>query len=102
MPIIRKKNIELLSQMNGEERMRYIENLPATPEQIEDLFDYLDVRLAKAECAHDLKFTMQYLMENRLNMAKFMSWLNENGAYCDCEILQDIEPHWFQAFADEA
>lgn len=34
-------------------------------------------------------------------MPKFMSWLNENGAYCDCEILQNVEPQWFQAFSDE-
>jgi hypothetical protein len=44
---------------------------------------------------------MQFLMENRLNMPKFMSWLNENGAYCDCEILQHVEPQWFLAFSEE-
>ncbi len=101
MPLIKKRKLETWSQLSGDERIRFIENLPATREQIEDLFDYLDVRLAKTECAHDLKFTMQFLMENRLNMPKFMSWLNENGAYCDCEILQYVEPQWFQAFGED-
>lgn len=88
--------------MNGDERERFIENLPATRERIEDLFDYLDVRLSKTECSHDLKFSVQFLMENRLNMPAFMSWLNENGAYCDCEILQKVEPQWFLAFGEDA
>lgn len=100
MPLIKKRQLENWSQLSGDDRERFIENLPATREQIEDLFDYLDVRLAKVECEHDLKFTMQFLMENRLNMPKFMSWLNENGAYCDCEILQNVEPQWFQAFEE--
>ena len=101
MPLIRKKQLENWAQLSGEERERFVENLPAPRERIEDLFDYLDVRLSKTQCAHDLKFTMQFLMENRLNMPAFMSWLNENGAYCDCEILERVEPFWFRAFEEE-
>lgn len=100
MPLIKKRQLENWSQLSGDERMRFIENLPAERERIEDLFDYLDVRLSKNECEHDLKFTMQFLMENRLSMPTFMSWLNENGAYCDCEILQNVEPQWFLAFEE--
>jgi hypothetical protein len=44
---------------------------------------------------------MQFLMERQLSMPRVMSWLNENGAYCDCEILEKLEPQWFKAFADE-
>lgn len=101
MPLIKKRQLENWAQLSGDERERFIENLPAKRESIEDLFDYLDVRLSKAECEHDLKFAMQFLMENRLDIPKFMSWLNENGAYCDCEILQNVEPQWFRAFAEE-
>ncbi len=101
MPLIKKRQLENWTQLSGDERERFIENLPAARERVEDLFDYLDVRLSKDECAHDLKFTMQFLMENRLSMPTFMSWLNENGAYCDCEILQNIEPQWFLAFDEE-
>ncbi|MEJ7701981.1 MAG: DUF2695 domain-containing protein [Pyrinomonadaceae bacterium] len=101
MPLIKKRQLETWAHLSGDERERFIENLPATKDQIEDLFDYLDVRLSKVECEHDLKFTIQFLMENRLNMPKFMSWLNENGAYCDCEILQNVEREWFRAFSEE-
>ncbi|MDQ3321196.1 MAG: DUF2695 domain-containing protein [Acidobacteriota bacterium] len=100
MPLIKKRQLENWSQLSGDERKRFIENLPASRERVEDLFDYLDVRLQKNECDHDLKFTMQFLMENCLDMPKFMSWLNENGAYCDCEILQNVEPQWFNVFEE--
>jgi hypothetical protein len=101
MPLIKKRQLENWSQLSGDERERFIENLPAEREKIEDLFDYLDVHLAKQPCSHDLKNTMQFLMERRLNMPLFMSWLNENGAYCDCEILENVERQWFTAFAEE-
>ncbi|MCA1624420.1 MAG: DUF2695 domain-containing protein [Acidobacteria bacterium] len=101
MPLIKKRQLENWAQLSGDERERFIENLPDTKETIEDLFDYLDRRLETVACTHDLKFTMQFLMERRLDMPKFMSWLNENGAYCDCEILGNVEPQWFRAFAED-
>jgi hypothetical protein len=101
MPITKKKLLENWAQLSGDERQRFIENLPAPQERIEDLFDYLDVQLEKSPCSHDLKNTMQFLMERRMNMPRFMSWLNENGAYCDCEILDKVEPQWFKAFGEE-
>jgi len=100
MPLIKKRQLENWSQLSGEERERYLESLPATREEIEDLFDYLDKRLQDESCVHNLRFTMQFLMEKRLNMPRVMSWLNENGGYCDCEVLQNIETRWFEAFEE--
>lgn len=101
MPLIKKRQLEVWAQLSGEERESFVESLPATKEQIEDLFDYIDRRTAAEPCVHNLRFTMQFLMENRLNMPAVMSWLNENGGYCDCEVLQNIEPHWFVAFDEQ-
>jgi hypothetical protein len=101
MPITKKKLLENWAQLSGDERMRFLGNLPTEQERIEDLFDYLDLKLEKESCSHDLKNTMQFLMERRLNMPRFMSWLNENGAYCDCEILDKVEPQWFKAFGED-
>jgi hypothetical protein len=88
MPLIKKRQLEVWAQLSGEERERFLASLPATKEQIEDLFDYLDRRLQDDSCVHNLRFTMQFLMERRLNMPGVMSWLNEIGGYCDCEVLQ--------------
>ena len=101
MPLIQKRKLENWSQLSGIERERFLGDLPAEREKIEDLFDYLDVRFQTENCSHDLKNTMQFLMERRMNMPRFMSWLNENGAYCDCEILENVEREWFKAFGEE-
>lgn len=90
MPLIKKRQLEVWAQLSGEERERFLASLPATKDEIEDLFDYLDRRLQDESCLHNLRFTMQFLMENRLNMPRVMSWLNENGGYCDCEVLSTL------------
>ncbi len=100
MPLIKKRQLEVWGQLSGEERERFIESLPATKDEIEDLFDYLDRRSQDESWVHNLRFTMQFLMERRLDMPRVMSWLNENGGYCDCEVLQNIETKWFEAFEE--
>ena len=98
MPILRKRQIESLAQMNGEEIEGFLKTLPAKKEEIEHLFDYLETRLAKEECNDSLRYATQFMMEKRLNFPKVMSWLNENGGYCDCKVLEQIAPEWRKAF----
>ena len=98
MPILRKREIESLAQLNSEEMEDYIRSLPASQDDIEGLFNFLEKRLAKEECNHSLRFSMQYMMERRLNFPKITSWLNENGGYCDCKVLEQITPEWRKAF----
>jgi len=45
-----------------------------------------------------LRFSMQFMMENRLNFAKMSAWLQENGGFCDCKVLEQIVPYWRKAF----
>lgn len=101
MPILRKRQIENLAQMNGEEIEAFLESLPAPKEQIENLFDYLEMRLEREPCNHSLRFAMQFMMEKRLNFPKVTHWLNENGGYCDCKILETIVPEWRKAFDEK-
>ncbi|MGI8467978.1 MAG: DUF2695 domain-containing protein [Pyrinomonadaceae bacterium] len=98
MPIVRKREIENLEQMSGEELEMFLENLPAPKEKIEDLFDYLETKLEKENCNHSLRYAMQFMMENRLNFPKVTAWLSKNGGYCDCKVLEEIVPEWRKAF----
>ena len=98
MPLIKKRQLEIWSQLSGEERERFIESLPATKEQIEDLFDYLEMKLEDETCTHSLKYAMQFMMEKRLNFPKVTAWLNNNGGYCDCKVLEQIVPEWRKVF----
>lgn len=98
MPIFKKREIEKLEQMNGEELEAFIENLPAPKEKLEDLFDYLEMKLERADCDHSLRYAMQFMMEKRLNFPKVTAWLNNNGGYCDCKVLEQIVPEWRKVF----
>jgi hypothetical protein len=98
MAIFRKRQIEAIAQMTVQELEEYLGSLPASQEQIEDLFDYLEYKLEKDPCDHSLRYAMQYMMENRLNFPKLTAWLNENGGVCDCKILDEITPAWRNVF----
>ena len=98
MPIVKRREIENLEQMNGEELAAYLEKLPAGQFDIEDHFDFLEAKFEKEECNHSLRYSMQYIMENRLNFPKLTAWLQQNGGYCDCKVIKEIAPVWRKAF----
>ena len=98
MPILKKREIDNLEQMSGEELEAFLESLPPGQYDIEDLFDFLEDKLEREECNHSLRFAMQFMMENRLNFPRVSSWLQQNGGYCDCKVLEQIAPAWRKAF----
>lgn len=98
MPILKKRQIQNLEQLSGEELAEFLESLPAGQYDFEDLFDFLEMKLEHEDCNHSLRFSMQYMMENRLDFPKLTSWLQENGGFCDCKVLEQIAPEWRKAF----
>lgn len=101
MPIVRKREIENLEQMSGEELRSFLDSLPAKQDTISDLLDFVEDELSENECNHSLQYAMRFMMENRLDFPKITSWLNENGGYCDCKMLEQIAPKWRQKFGDD-
>ena len=98
MPILKKREIDNLEQMSGEELEAFLAQMPAGQYDVEDLFDYLEDKLDGEECNHSLRFAMQFMMENRLNFPRLSAWLQQNGGYCDCKVLEQIAPAWRRAF----
>ena len=101
MAILKKREIDNLEQMSGEELEAFLDQMPAGQFDIEDLFDYLEDKLEREECNHSLRFSMQFMMENRLNFPRLSAWLQQNGGYCDCKVLEQIAPAWRKAFGNE-
>ena len=93
MPVVRKREIENLEQLSGEQLQAFIDTLPAGKESIGELLD--------KECNHSLRYSMQFIMENRLSFPKITSWLNDNGGYCDCKVMEQIAPIWRAKFGDD-
>lgn len=101
MPVIRKREIENLEQMSGEELRAFLDSLPAGQETLSHLLDYIEDELFESECNHSLQRAMRFMMENKLDFPKLTSWLAENGGYCDCEVMKQIAPKWRARFGDD-
>ncbi len=100
MAILRKRQIEMVSQMNGEELEKFFQSLPATKDELELLFEYIEDELYDTECNHTSHFALHFLMKNNLPFPKIIAWLNANGGYCDCKIMENIEKEWRTAFPE--
>lgn len=101
MAILRKREIENLEQMSGEELKAFLDSLPAGQGTISELLDYIEDELYDSECNHSLQYAMRFMMENRLDFPKLTSWLNNNGGYCDCKVMEQIAPIWRKKFGDD-
>jgi Protein of unknown function (DUF2695) len=100
MGLVRKRQLVQMKQLSGEDRKTYLESLPTTRENIEELFVHLNECLGEEFCKHDMEHTIKFLMKKGINVPKMMTWLNENGGYCDCEILKTVEDDWEEVFGD--
>jgi Protein of unknown function (DUF2695) len=101
MPIVRKREIENLEQLNGEELQAFIDSLPAVQHTISEMLDYIEDELYDTQCDHSLRLAMRYMMENKLDFPQLTSWLNANGGYCDCKVMEQIAPIWRNKFGDD-
>src|SRR4029453_5318587 len=101
MPILRKREIENLEQLSGEELQAFLDSLPAGQETISELLDFLEDELFDKECHHRLQFSMGFMMESKHDFPKITSWLSNNGGYCDCKVMEQIAPIWRKKFGDD-
>lgn len=91
-----KKEKERRKQIRNELRQKQQEefekNLPMERTSFKELFDCLDDQLRKMDCDNTNKLTTGFLEKNTIiNVENVLSWLAENGGYCDCEILANVE-----------
>ena len=63
MPIVRKREIENLEQLSGEELERFLDLLPARQETISKMLDHVEDELFETECDHSLRHAMRFMME---------------------------------------
>lgn len=101
MPVVRKHEIENLEQMSGEELRAFLDRLPVGEQTISSMLDYIEDELYDGVCDHHLRHAMKFMMDNRLDFPRLTSWLNENGGYCDCKVMEQIAPAWRAKFGDD-
>lgn len=87
--------------MSGEELQAFLDQMPAGQEAVSALLDFIEDELYEKECNHSLQFAMKFMMDNRLDFPKLTAWLNNNGGYCDCKVMEQIAPIWRAKFGDD-
>lgn len=101
MAILRKRQIENLYQLNGEELEEFLASLPVSKEKLEELFEFIEDELYETECDDTARFAMQFMLNENLPFPKILAWLNANGGHCDCKIMENIEREWRKTFPEE-
>jgi len=88
--IERRKQIQ--KELIEKVKLEFESSLPISREKFTQLFDFLDEKLGEYECDNSLKLTIEFLHENKIeNFDEIKNWLQENGGYCDCEVLNNVE-----------
>jgi len=87
----KERRKQLHREIAKKEYDSFIESLPMDKSLMLELFDYLDSELGNEECNHDYTLTKRFLQLNDVKNEKIFEWFQENGGYCDCEILFNIE-----------
>lgn len=73
---------------------------PLEPTQLQSLFDWLNVQLEDDRCDRTLRMTRAWLEQQGLDVQAVVTWLEDNGGYCDCEVLANVEQHVEDALHD--
>lgn len=91
---------EAFDRWKADQRAAARAKLPLPHEQMQAMFDMLDVEFPKRGCDHTLRLTSEWLISNNLPVERVVAWLRENGGYCDCEALANSEQAWHEATSD--
>jgi hypothetical protein len=88
----KKERKEILNQIAEKELIEFRNGLPVEENIFPKLFDFLDAELGKKGCNHSTILTKTFLEKNELsNSTDVIEWLADNGGFCDCEILANVE-----------
>lgn len=76
-------------QWQAAERTELVASMPLSPVQLNLPLDYLDANLKS--CDQTTKLTDIFLHVEKLAKDRELPWLAEQGGYCDCEVLYNLD-----------
>lgn len=83
---------DIKRQLRKKANLEFEQSLPVSREIFKNIFDFIDAHLSEDGCDDTLKLTRKFLEENQItNTDEVVSWLQNNGGYCDCEVLYNVE-----------
>jgi len=88
----KEKRKQLLDELRQKAAEQFESSLPMSRDRFKMLFDYLDTELSEKDCDDTNRMTKTFLDQMGVqNTDEILKWLAENGGYCDCEILANVE-----------
>jgi len=70
----------------------FLNTIPLPIATFTDLFDFVNDKLEEEGCDHHLTFTLEFLKTRKIETEKVLDFVRDNGGYCDCEIIYNVEP----------
>jgi len=67
---------------------------PLADDKLEAMFDAVEIAIEDAGCDHSLRATTEWLRANGIDAAAVVAWLEDNGGFCDCEVVANARDHW--------
>jgi len=67
---------------------------PLSDDLLHSLFDTVAAFVAEHGCDHTRRYTEQWLLTHPKSHDTVISWLEENGGFCDCEVEANASDHW--------
>jgi len=67
---------------------------PLPNDKLEAMFDAVEQALEEAECDHSLRVTIEWLRASGFDIDAVVAWLENNGGFCDCEVILNARGHW--------
>lgn len=58
------------------------------------LFENVEEGLGVEACDHTLRVTQRWLSAAGHPVEPVVAWFEENGGYCDCEVVMNAQSHW--------
>jgi hypothetical protein len=93
----KEKRKAIMQQLKIKAKAEFNDSLPISQTNFKALFDYLDGELELNGCNHTNSITLKFLNESDFdNVQEIVDWLEQNGGYCDCEILANVEEKFEQ------
>jgi hypothetical protein len=71
---------------------------PLPAEELAELFTVLEVLLLRRKCTGTLSMCERWLGGRGHVVERVSSWLQDNGGFCDCEVLFNVVPKLPRAY----
>jgi len=84
---------KLKKEWRDEQRDRARAAFPLTMFELEELFEMLEVALARQVCDHTRQLTNSWLSYSGKELERVHAWLDEHSGFCDCQIASNVKQH---------